>query len=134
MEKILQGLPMVVVYIDNMLITGRSKEEHLQNLAKVLDRLSEYGLKLKKQKCFFLRDSVEYLGYVIDCDGLHATPAKVEAIVNAPSPKNVTELRSFLGLVNYYGKFIKNLSTKLAFQLFEYFLTMCTPIPNCFLL
>jgi len=111
MEKILQGLPMVVVYIDDILITGRTKEEHLQNLGKVLDRLSEYGLKLKKQKCYFLKDSVEYLGYVIDADGLHATPAKVEAIVNAPSPKNVTELKSFLGLVNYYGKFIKNLST-----------------------
>ena len=95
MEKILQRLPMVVVYIDNMLIT---KEEYLQNLPKVLD----------KQKCSFQRDSVEYLGYVIECDGLHATPTKVEAIVNAPSPKNVTELRSFLGLVNYYGKFIKN--------------------------
>ena len=111
MEKILQGLPMVVVYIDDILITGRTKEEHLQNLSQVLARLSEYGLKLKKQKCYFLEDSVEYLGYVIDSNGLHATPAKVEAILNAPSPKNVTELRSFLGLVNYYGKFIKNLST-----------------------
>ena len=102
---------MIVVYIDDILITGRTKEEHLQNLGQVLAHLSEYGLKLKKQKCYFLEDSVEYLGYVIDSNGLHATPAKFEAILNAPSQKDVTELRSFFGLGNYYGEFIKNLST-----------------------
>ena len=54
---------------------------------------------------------VEYLGYIVDKDGLHATPAKIEPIVNAPAPEAVSELRSFLGLVNYYGKFIRHLST-----------------------
>ena len=111
MEKILQGLPMVVVYIDDILITGRTNEEHLANLEKVLQRLQQYGLRLKQEKCSFLQPSVEYLGYIIDAEGLHATPDKVNAIVNAPQPENVQELRSFLGLVNYYGKFIRNLST-----------------------
>ena len=111
MDKILEGLPMVVVYIDDILITGRTDEEHLENLEKVLARLQRYGLRLKKEKCFLLQPSVEYLGYVIDAEGLHATPAKVSAIVGAPEPKNVQELRSFLGLVNYYGKFIRNMST-----------------------
>ena len=58
-----------------------------------------------------MQPSVECLGYLIDAEGLHTTPEKVAAIVNAPEPKNTTELRSFLGLVNYYGKFIKNLSS-----------------------
>lgn len=58
-----------------------------------------------------MKSSVEYLGHIVDKDGLHATPAKVKAINNAPEPRNVHELRSFLGLVNYYGKFIHHLST-----------------------
>ena len=111
MEKILQGLPCVTVYIDDILITGRNDKLHLEALEKVLDRLHEYGLRLKKDKCLFMQPSVEYLGYVVDKEGLHATPAKVEAITKAPEPRNVHELRSFLGLVNYYGKFIRHLST-----------------------
>ena len=111
MDKILEGLPMVVVHIDDILITGRTDEEHLENLEKILARLQQYGLRLKKDKCFLLQPSVEYLGYVIDAEGLHATPEKVSAIVSAPAPRNVQELRSFLGLVNYYRKFIRNMST-----------------------
>ena len=111
MEKILQGIPRVVVYIDDMLITGRSNEEHLKILEQVLACLQEYGLHLKKEKCSFMRPSVEYLGYIVDMDGLRATPTKVEAITSAPEPRNVHELRSFLGLVNYYGKFICHMST-----------------------
>ena len=84
MEKILQGLPMVVVYIDNILVTGRSDEEQLENLEKVLARLQQYGLRLKREKCSFLQPSVEYLGYIIDAEGLHATPQKIEATVSAP--------------------------------------------------
>ena len=111
MEKILQGIPRVVVYIDDMLVTGRSDEEHLQILEQVLARLREYGLRSKKETCSFMMPSVEYLGYILDKDGLRATPAKVEAITSAPEPRNVPELRSFLGLVNYYGKFICHMST-----------------------
>ena len=111
MEKILQGLSGVTVYIDNILVTGRNDEEHLVALEAVLRRLNEYGLRLKREECSFMQASVEYLGYIVDKDGLHATPAKVEAIVCAPRPRDVTELSSFLGLVNYYGKFISHLST-----------------------
>ena len=60
-----------------------------------------------------MTDSVEYLGHIVDSEGLHSTEEKVKAIVNAPSPSNVTELRSFLGLLNYYGRFMKNLSMQL---------------------
>lgn len=111
MEKILQGILYVVVYIDDILATGRHDEKQLRILEQVLARLQEYGLHLKKEKCSFMKSSVEYLGHIVDKDGLRATPAKVKAITNTPEPRNVHELRSFLGLVNYYGKFIHHLST-----------------------
>ena len=111
MEKILHGIPNVVVYIDDILVTGRSRAEHLVILDQVLNKLMEFGIKLKKGKCQFLQTAVDYLGYRIDKDGLHPMASKVTAIVNAPEPKDVKELRAFLGLVNYYGKFVKQLST-----------------------
>ena len=91
------------MYIDDMLVTGRSDEEHLEVLEQVLARL--------KEKYSLMRPSLEYLGYIVDKDGLRATPAKVEAITSAPEPRDVHELRSFLGLVNYYAKFICHMST-----------------------
>ena len=108
MEKLLHGIAGVTVYIDDILVTGKTDEEHLRNLNLVLERLHEYGLRLKRGKCSFLQPSVRYL---IDKDGLHATPEKVKAILQKPVLRNVKTLRSFLGLVNYYGKFIRNLST-----------------------
>ena len=111
MEKILQGIPGVVVYIDDILVSGKNEEEHLDSLEEVLGRLEEYGLRLKRGKCLLMQDSVEYLGYRVDKRGLHAMPSKVAAVLEAPEPKSVPELRAFLGLVNYYGKFIRQLAT-----------------------
>ena len=111
MDALLQGLPHVICYIDDILITGTTQEEHLHNLSEVLQQLQSGGLRVKLSKCQFLQDSVEYLGHRIDSEGIHATPEKLDAIANAPPPSNVQELRSFLGMVNYYGKFIPNLST-----------------------
>ena len=111
MEKILHGIPRVICYLDDVLITGQNDEEHLKTLETVFCRLEDYGLRLKKSKCEYLKTKVEYLGYCIDADGLHKSPAKVKAVVDAPRPQNQQQLRSFLGLVNYYGKFISALST-----------------------
>ena len=112
MDMVLQGLPGVICYIDDILVSGTS-EEQLSRLEEVLKRLKNYGLRVKKNKCAFLRESVEYLGHKVDASGLHPLSGKVEAIVQAPEPQNVQQLRSFLGLLNYYGKFIKNLATLL---------------------
>jgi len=111
MDTLLQGVPNVICYIDDLLVTGQSDEEHLRNLEKVLHLLKEQGIRLKQEKCSFLQSEVEYLGYRIDEKGIHTSPSKLEAIQQAPTPTNTTELRSFLGLLNYYGKFIPNLST-----------------------
>ena len=78
----------------------------------MLQRAKEDNIRFKKPKCKFL-DSVEFLGHIIDKDGIYATPEKVNAVVNAPQPKDVSELRAFLGLLNYYGKFLPNLAGKL---------------------
>uniref|UniRef100_A0A1X7T330 Integrase zinc-binding domain-containing protein n=1 Tax=Amphimedon queenslandica TaxID=400682 RepID=A0A1X7T330_AMPQE len=91
----------------------QSEEEHLACLSEVLRRLAESGMRLKKEKCSFLLSSVEYLGHVISSKGLCTSDTKVAAISNAPSFTNVSELRSFLGMVNYYGKFLPDLATVL---------------------
>ena len=76
--------------------------------------IAEAGLKIKREKCKFMESEVCYLGHKIDCNGLHPLDDKVKAIVEAPAPRNVTELKSYLGLLNYYGRFLPNLSTTLA--------------------
>ena len=114
METLLQGIPHVTVYIDDILITGETEADHLQTLEKVLERLAKAGLRAKKRKCKFMVPSVDYLGYVIDAQGLRPHPDKVVAIQQAPTPLNVTQLKSYLGLLSYYGKFLPNLSTLLA--------------------
>ena len=114
MESLLQGIPGVVVYIDDILITGATEQEHLQTLEEVLSRLEKAGLHARKCKCRFMVPSVDYLGYRIDKEGLHPLPDKVKAIKEAPDPTSVTELKAYLGLLTYYSKFLPNLSTTLA--------------------
>ena len=84
------------------------------NLLAVLSRLATAGMKLKSDKCSFLLQEVEYLGHKISAKGLKPTTEKVQAIVQAPQPTNVIQLKSFLGMLNYYWKFLSNLSTCLA--------------------
>ena len=114
MESILQGIDHVCVYLDDILITGATEKEHLQNLDKVLTRLESAGIRLKRDKCVFLLPAVEYLGHKISGQGLQPTDEKIQAIKSAPAPQDVTQLKSFLGLINYYSKFLPNLSNTLA--------------------
>ena len=109
-DQVTQGLQGTACYMDDLLITGHNKEEHLKNLEAVLKRIEEYGFRIRKVKCLFLQDSVEYLGHIIDKLGVRPSPSKVEAILKAPKPENQMQLRSFLGGVTYFGKFIAQLS------------------------
>ena len=113
MENVLQGLNHTVVYIDDILVTSKTEEEHLANLRIVLQRLQDAGLRLRKSKCLFMMPSVTYLGYQVDSEGVRPIPEKVRAIQEAPQPKSVQELKAYLGLPNYYSKFLPKLSQKL---------------------
>ena len=112
MDQLLAGIPGVVVYLD-ALETGATENEHLQSLEEVLKRLERSGLRARKSKCLFMAPSVSYLVHKIDAEGLHPLPDKLQAVKAAPTPRNITELKSYLGLLTYYGKFLPNLSTKL---------------------
>ncbi|XP_048247554.1 uncharacterized protein K02A2.6-like [Haliotis rufescens] len=112
-ECLLSDLPHVCVYLDDILVTGVDDAEHNKNLNEVLDRLQKAGLRLNASKCHVKKDSVTYLGHRIDAQGLHPLEEKVNAIVSAPAPQNVTKLKSFLGMVQYYQRFLPNLSTTL---------------------
>ena len=104
----------MVAYINNILVTGKSQQGHLENLTRVLNCLEEAGVTLNRHKCAFGALSVEYLGHVINQEGLHPSEEKVRAIKQAPRPRNVTELKSFLGLLNYYSNLFPHLSTLLS--------------------
>ncbi|XP_055355963.1 uncharacterized protein K02A2.6-like [Paramacrobiotus metropolitanus] len=114
MESVLQGCEGVAIYLDDIIVTGATEEEHLRNLEKVLQRLEEHGFTLKRSKCHFLQNSVEYLGFVVDHQGRHISQDRVKALREMARPSNISELRAFLGLVNHYGKFVRDLSGKCA--------------------
>ena len=107
MDSILQGIAGVICYIDDILVTGKDDAQHLQALEQVLSRLQKAGLTIQKNKCVFMAKSVEYHGHIVDAEGLHTTPEKLKAILEAPAPKDLNQMRSFLGLVNYYARFIQ---------------------------
>ena len=94
-------------YLDSILVTESITEDHLVNLYKVLSIIATAGLKLNKAKCEVLLPRVEYLGHMIDGNGLHPTKEKVRAIQEAPQPRNVSKLRSFLGIINAKQKHLR---------------------------
>ncbi len=101
----------VIVYIDDILIYSRSLAEHRQHVAEVLQRLREYHLYLKAEKCTFHQSTVHFLGYVINSGGIRMDKGKVEAITSWPLPSSIKELQRFLGFSNFYRRFISNYST-----------------------
>ena len=82
-------------------------EEHLQNLTAVFESIRRHGFRIKPTKCKFFEESVEYFGHIVSKDGIHASKRKVKEITSVPLPTDVSKLRSFLGMVNHYGKFVK---------------------------
>ena len=110
MDQVLQGIPGVQCYLDDIIVTGRTREEHLKALDKVLGRLEEHGLKANREKCKFLQNSVEYLGHVITAE----VTKESASYGRLAYPQNVGQLRSFLGMVQYYARFLPDLATHLA--------------------
>ena len=98
MDTLLQGIPNVLCYIDDILMTGSILKQHMESLEEALKRLANEGITVKYSKCEFLTNQVEYLGHVIDEEGLHSSDKMLQAILNAPVPQNRQQLRSLLGL------------------------------------
>ena len=111
MDEVLKGLDFVMVYIDDILIASRSPEEHKKHLRAVLERLIDNALQINVKKCVFGEEEVTFLGHVINSRGISPIPEKVQAIKNFTKPKTFTELRRFLGMVNFYRRNLKNAAT-----------------------
>ncbi|KAL9976989.1 hypothetical protein ACROYT_G014344 [Oculina patagonica] len=109
MGHILRGLEyrFALIYIDDIIIFSKSVEEHLAHLEEVFRRLREANVKLNPKKCSFVKQRVEYLGHVVTPDGVQPNPEKVRVVRDFPVPKNLKELRAFMGLANYYRRFVR---------------------------
>ena len=94
------------VYLDDVLVFGKSLEEHNRNLNQVLERIRAAGLRLKPKKCRIAQLTVEYLGHVVSAQGVQTDPKKLQAMAQYPTPTDVKSLRSFLGLTSYYRRFV----------------------------
>lgn len=112
MESIVAGLEGVIVYLDDVMVFGSTEKEHDLRLAALLQRLKEFNLQLNTQKCQINVTSLEFLGHQLSEEGIRPTESRVQAIKQFRPPTTVAELRSFLGLVTYVGRFIPNLASK----------------------
>lgn len=109
MDKMLAGINGVSAYMDDVIVGGKTQEEHDIALEETLKRIQEYGFTIRSEKCAFNKPQIRYLGHVIDSQGLRPDPSKIEAIKKLPPPKDISGVRSFIGAVNYYAKFIPSI-------------------------
>lgn len=110
MELVLAGLPWSVclLYLDDILVHGKTFEEEILNLREVFGRFRAANLKLNAEKCKLFRQKVQYLGHIVTQEGILTEPSKIEAVTKWPRPTNKRDLRGFLGLCSYYRRFIKS--------------------------
>ena len=107
----MQPIKGVQPYLDDIALKGINDRDHLQVLQRTFCTLRQAGVKLKREKCVFMQKSIKYLGHVLDDSGFRPNPDKVEANLKAPQPQNREQLESFLGMVQYYGRHVPELST-----------------------
>lgn len=109
-DQVLAGIPNARAYFDDILIYSNNKNDHLHTLRLVLTRLKFFNFRANPDKCEFFKPDIHYLGIIINKDGQRPDPEKTRAITEMPSPTNAAEVRSFLGAVGFYAKFIRNMS------------------------
>ena len=108
MDKVTQDLEGVYVYIDDLLIASKSPEEHLRHLEALLSALKEHGLVVNATKCSFGHHQIEFLGHVVTRHGIWPVKEGVQAVRDFKRPQTVKGLQRFLGMVNFYRRFVKN--------------------------
>ena len=118
MDSVLADIPHVFVYLDDVLVASSSPEEHLEDLQRLFDRLQENALVINAKKCLFGQSSLDFLGYKVDASGIYPMEDRVQAIRKQEPPTTIKELQRFLGMVNYYRRFIPRAAHHL-YALFE---------------
>jgi hypothetical protein len=108
-DNMIAGLKHVVAYLDDIIVAAPTRESHNQAIEALFKRIQLYGLRLKLSKCTFLKPKIKFLGQVVSDQGIEPDPDRLAALKNLPAPHNVAQLRSFLGALNYYGRYIKEM-------------------------
>ncbi|EFO90739.1 hypothetical protein CRE_08209 [Caenorhabditis remanei] len=111
MDKMITGLKGVTAYLDDIIIVGSTEKEHTENLLELFKRISEYGFRVKLEKCKFLEKKIKFLGFIVDKDGRRPDEAKVAPIKGMKEPVNQKELKSFMGMITYYSAFIPHMKS-----------------------
>ena len=111
METLLSGIPNVAVFLDDIAVTGPNPVAHRENVREVLRRLNSAGLRVNEEKSVWLAAEVKYLGFSISAAGVRTTAEKTAAVQEAPEPRNLSELKAYMGLLQYYGRFLPGLAT-----------------------
>jgi hypothetical protein len=112
MNKVLKGFinKFAQVYIDDINVYSKTFEDHISHLRQVFERIREAGLRMQRAKCSFIKSELEFLGHTVSRTGLKVDPKKIDKVKEWPKPRTVREVRQFMGLVNYYRRFVQDLS------------------------
>lgn len=114
MHSVLDGLSFCYAYIDDVLVASPDFDTHIKHLRLLFERLKNFGIVINLEKCKFVAEEVVFLGHSVNAEGVKPVASKVEAIVNYSRPNTVAELRRFLGMLNFYGRFVPNIADKQA--------------------
>ena len=110
MQNILQGEDQFICFYDDVLVFGETQEGHDRALQSSMEKTIQAGLKLNREKCTFSQTEIEFLGHIVSAEGIRPNPKKVKAIEDMPDPTDITELRRMLGMINFLGRYLPNLS------------------------
>jgi hypothetical protein len=113
MDRLFRGLPFVFTYLDDHLIASRTLEEHMEHLAQFFQVLQDNGLVINPAKCHFAASSVKFLGHMVDETGIKPLPVQVKVIQEFPPPTTIKQLHQFLGMINFYRRFLPKIASTL---------------------
>ena len=106
MDRMITGLEGCAAYLDDVIVTGSTLDEHNRNVKALFKKIAESGFRVRMEKCSFAKEEIKFLGHIVSRDGRRPDPEKIQAIVEMPEPKDAKQLKSFLGMISYYSSFV----------------------------